>query len=418
MSNSLAIAAVTSSIRFVIDRSLQQTHPAPVGGARVVTRRPEELTAAEFTEDPAINVYCYLATPNHAWNLTDLPTRRANGSLVHRPVAALDLHYLISCVGKEPELEPQRLLGRVVVALAATSVLTRDVVTAAVDQYSGDTETAFLGSSDLADEVELVKLSPATLSLEEMSKLWGVLDTPYLLSLTYLATVVLIAADLTPTLALPVRTRSLIVAATGPPRIAAINADPVNAAIGTGTTLVVRGTGLTGPGAALRVGPALIPPAAGATAQELRVIVDADVPAGVHAAQVVHRTPAGGGGVPPAHVTATSNAVPLLVRPSVVVADIDDEDVKLTITPPLQAGQRLTIMLGRLEGGAPGDRDAVTLVQPPVPADDAPQTIVMIDRDDVPDGRWLVRVQVDGVESLAEATGETYDEPHIVVPPP
>src|SRR5829696_2923120 len=97
MSNSLAIAAVTSSIRFVIDRSLQQTHPAPVGGARVVTRRPEELTAAEFTEDPAINVYCYLATPNHAWNLTDLPTRRANGSLVHRPVAALDLHYLISC---------------------------------------------------------------------------------------------------------------------------------------------------------------------------------------------------------------------------------------------------------------------------------------------------------------------------------
>ena len=297
-------------------------------------------------------------------------------------------------------------------------MLTRDVVTAAVDQYSGDTETAFLGSSDLADEVELVKLSPATLSLEEMSKLWGVLDTPYLLSLTYLATVVLIAADLTPTLALPVRTRSLIVAATGPPRIAAINADPVNAAIGTGTTLVVRGTGLTGPGAALRVGPALIPPAAGATAQELRVIVDADVPAGVHAAQVVHRTPAGGGGVPPAHVTATSNAVPLLVRPSVVVADIDDEDVKLTITPPLQAGQRLTIMLGRLEGGAPGDRDAVTLVQPPVPADDAPQTIVMIDRDDVPDGRWLVRVQVDGVESLAEATGETYDEPHMVVPPP
>lgn len=47
----------------------------------------------------------YLATPNHAWNPTDLPTRRANGSLVHRPVAALDLYYLSSCVGKEPELE-------------------------------------------------------------------------------------------------------------------------------------------------------------------------------------------------------------------------------------------------------------------------------------------------------------------------
>src|SRR5215203_1077797 len=87
MTNSLAIATVTTSIRFVIDRSLQQTHAGPVGGAHVVTRRPEELTAAEFTDGPAINVYCYLATPNHAWNITDLPTRRANGSLVHRPVA-------------------------------------------------------------------------------------------------------------------------------------------------------------------------------------------------------------------------------------------------------------------------------------------------------------------------------------------
>src|SRR5829696_4429222 len=348
MSNSLAIAAVTSSIRFVIDRSLQQTHPAPVGRAcgHPPARGAHRGGVHRGSRDQR------LLLPRHAEPRVE----------PHRPADAACERFARASPGRRsrPALPDQlrrqgagarapAAAGRVVVALAATSVLTRDVVTAAVDQYSGDTETAFLGSSDLADEVELVKLSPATLSLEEMSKLWGVLDMPYLLSLTYLATVVLIAADLTPTLALPVRTRSLIVAATGPPRIAAINADPVNAAIGTGTTVVVRGTGLTGPGAALRVGPALIPPAAGATAQELRVIVDADVPAGVHVAQVVHRTPAGGGGVPPAHVTATSNAVPLLVRPSVVVADIDDEDVKLTITPPLQAGQRLTIMLGRLD---------------------------------------------------------------------
>ena len=79
MSNSLALAAVTSSIRFVIDRALQQTHSGPVGGARVVTVRPDELSATGLEGDPAINVYCYLATPNHAWNLTDLPTRRSNG---------------------------------------------------------------------------------------------------------------------------------------------------------------------------------------------------------------------------------------------------------------------------------------------------------------------------------------------------
>ena len=135
---------------------------------------------------------------------------------MQRPVAAVDLHYLLTCYGDGPALEAQRLLGRVVGALAATSVLTRDVVSAALDLYDDDTETAFLGFSDLADEVELVKLAPVTLSLEEMSKLWGVLDTPYLLSQTYLATVVLIAAELTPTVALPVLRRSLAVTPSGP----------------------------------------------------------------------------------------------------------------------------------------------------------------------------------------------------------
>jgi Pvc16 N-terminal domain len=418
MSNSLAIAAVTSSIRFVIDQSLQQTQAGPVGGAHVVTRRPDELTATELTEDPAINVYCYLATPNHAWNLTDLPTRRANGSLVSRPVAALDLHYLISCVGKEPELEAQRLLGRVVGALAATSVLTRDVVTDALERYAAETETAFLEGSDLAEEVELVKLAPATLSLEEMSKLWSVLDTPYLLSLTYLATVVLIAADLTPTLALPVRQRSLTVTSAGRPRIASVETDPPSAPPEHGTTLVVRGAGLAGPGTAVRVGPALLPVAAGGTAEELRVVLDDDVPAGLHALQVVHRAAAGPGGAPPSRLVARSNAVPLLVRPSVVVSGVDATDVTLTISPPLQAGQRLTVMLGRLEDGAPNDPDAVTLEQAPVAAADAPQATVEIARADVPDGRWLVRVQVDGVDSIPDLVGETYDEPDVVLPPP
>jgi hypothetical protein len=417
MSNSLAIAAVTSSIRFVIDRSLQQTHAGPVGGARVVTRRPEELAAAEFTEDPAINVYCYMATPNHAWNITDLPTRRADGSLVHQPVAALDLHYLISCVGKESMLEPERLLGRVVGGLAATSTLTRDVVAAAVELYGADTDTAFLEDSDLADEVELVKLAPATLSLEEMSKLWSVLDTPYLLSLTYLATVVLITAELTPTLALPVQERSLTLTAAGQPRIAAVETDPPNQPVQQGTTLVVRGTGLTGPGAVVRVGPAQLSPAAGATPQELRVVVDDDVPAGLHALQVIHRKAAGPGGMPPARTTATSNVVPMLVRPSVEVTNVSATEITLTISPPLQAGQRLTVMLARLEPGPPDEPDAVTLAQPSVAEEDAPQTTAQIDRDDVPDGHWLVRVQVDGVDSVPELVGETYDEPAVVLPP-
>jgi hypothetical protein len=417
MSNSLAIAAVTSTIRYVLDRALQQAHPGAVGGANVTTLLPQDLTSSDVAGTAGINVYCFQATPNHAWNLTDLPTRRPDGSMVQRPIAAVDLHYLLTCYGEEASLEPQRLLGRVVGALAATSVLTRDVVAAALDLYDDDTETAFLASSDLADEVELVKLAPVTLSLEEMSKLWGVLDTPYLLSQTYLATVVLIVAELTPTVALPVLRRSLEVRASGPPRLDALTTDPPGEAAGPGITLVLSGTGLGRVGE-VRVGPATLAPDGAPTTLAVRAVLDDTVPAGVHAVQARERTAAGPGGAPPARVVAASNAVALVVRPSVEVTDLDDDEVTLTVAPPLQSGQRLTVVLGRLEGGGPDDPSDLTLVLPPVAEADAPQATVVLAREEIPEGRWLVRVQVDGVDSLPEIVGETYGAPDLTLPPP
>jgi hypothetical protein len=414
VSNSLAIAAVTSTIRYVLDRSLQQPHDGPVGGANVTTLRPQELASSEVADTSGINVFCYQATPNHAWNLTDLPTRRPDGSPVQRPVAAVDLHYLLTCYGDEASLEPQRLLGRIVGALAATSVLTRDVVTAALDLYDEDTETAFLAASDLADEVELVKLAPMTLSLEEMSKLWGVLDTPYLLSLTYVASVVLIVADLTPSVALPVARRSLIVTAAGPPRLAELATDPPGEAAVAGSAVVLRGTGLAGT-SEVRIGSATVAPDGEPTGQEVRAVLDDGVPAGVHAVQARARSAAGPGGLSPARVVAASNALPLVVRPTVTVGDVGDDEVALTVAPPLQSGQRVTVALGRLEPGDPAD---VALVLPPVAEADAPQASLALPRDEIPDGRWLVRVQVDGVDSLPEIVGETYGAPDLTLPPP
>jgi Pvc16 N-terminal domain len=412
MSNSLAIGAVTSTIRYVLDRALQQPHAGQVGGAGVTTLRPTALEDVDVEEAPGINVYCYQATPNHAWNLADLPTRRANGSFVQRPVAALDLHYLVSCIGVEPQLVPQRLLGRVVVALAATSVLTRDVVDAALDAYGAEPDTSFLADSDLASEVELVKLSPTPLSLEEMSKLWGVLDTPCVLSLSYLATVVLIAADVTPRIALPVRRRELTVTPAGPPRIHELDTDPPQQAVVSGTTLVLRGSRLLGPVTRVRIGHAALTPADGATNAELRVVVDDTVAAGLHSLHVAHTTPPAPGG-PPARRVAGSNAVPVLVRPEVEVTGVTATEVTLSVAPPLQEGQRASVILGRLDGAA--EPTEVTLVLPPVSEDDAPLAELVLPRADLPDGHWLVRVQVDGADSLPQLVGEVYGEPDLTL---
>ena len=46
MSNALAIAAVTSTVRFVLDLALQAPQPGQVGGAKVTTLRPDRLADA------------------------------------------------------------------------------------------------------------------------------------------------------------------------------------------------------------------------------------------------------------------------------------------------------------------------------------------------------------------------------------
>jgi hypothetical protein len=50
-----------------------------------------------------------------------------------------------------------------------------------------------LGTSDLAEQAELVKLTPVPMGLEELHNLWfGFFQAPYFLSMVYQASVVLI----------------------------------------------------------------------------------------------------------------------------------------------------------------------------------------------------------------------------------
>jgi hypothetical protein len=413
VSNGLAIAAVTATLRYVLDRALQHPHPGPVGGAHVTTVRPDRLVDPNVVEGPCVNVFLYQVTPNHAWNLTDLPTRSIDGALARRPTAALDLHYLITCHGEDDALDAQRLLGRAVTALAVTPVLTRDVVVDAMAAYAAEAATAFLSDADLADQVELVKVAPETMSLEELSRLWSVLlQTPYLLSLTYTATVVLIEADLSPREALPVRQRTLTVSASEPPRLAAAVTDPPGGVVTVGATLELRGSDLLGPRTLVRLGPAFLSPAAGATPFTLRVAIDGSVPAGLHQVQVVHRSPAVPGGAPE-RTRAASNALPILVRPRVTVGAATPTEVPLTVDPPLVAGQRATVVLQSPPGTDPARTVSVQLA--PLPRGSAPQPTVVLDRTAVPNGSWLVRIQVDGAESRLELAGETYGAPRLVL---
>ncbi|MDQ1071893.1 DUF4255 domain-containing protein [Streptomyces canus] len=180
MSNALALAHVTQALALLIESNLG---PETDMAVKVEPRKP----SADPPSDPTISVFLYQVTPNTSQRGNDLPTRAADGTLVKRPAAALDLHFLITAYGDETELVGQRLIGSVVRALHEIPILPKDVIEQAREQRP------YLAASDLAESAQRVRFTPTVMDVDETSKLWGMLyQTPYALSVVYQAALVFI----------------------------------------------------------------------------------------------------------------------------------------------------------------------------------------------------------------------------------
>ena len=412
MSNTVAIAAVTSTICYVLDQSLGGAQPGAVGGAKVTTLRPDQISASAQGNEPirGLNVFLYDVTPNHAWNLTDLPTRRSDGSLNNRPVAAVDLHFLVSAYGQDVDLEPHRLMARAVLALSVNQVLTRDIVARALEHYDTTSGLEFLADTDLADQVELVKLAPQVLTLEELSRMWGAFGTSYLLSVAYTATVVVLEAEVSPRAAPPVLARFLEVDPVSRPHLLGVESVPPGGPASQGSRLRFTGSGLRGPVTVVAVGGAELAPVAPTADDVLDVVLSPDVPAGLLAASVVHRARAGPPLSPPPRTLARSNVLPVLVRPVVGARSSTATVIRIGVSPAIRAGQRCEVDLARrvpVDGAV--NRVAVQLAPPPPGT--PPSSTIELDRAKVPDGDWLVRLVVDGAESIPTRSADVFDGP-------
>lgn len=402
MSNHLAIATVTATLRNLLQAAVNDD----VAGALVTTTRP--ILDNDDLPDPGVNIFFYQAVPNAAWRNADLPTRSAGGHLVQRPVIALDLHYLLTFHGSELTMEPQRLMGSTVRAIHARPVLTAGMIQATLEAAEQEDPNHFLLPSNLAEDVERVKFTPLPFNLEELSKLWSVmLQTPYTLSMGYLATVVLLEADETPRRALPVRERVIGVA---PFRQAVI--ESVEAATGArdpvamGDTVVLRGRQLGGGIDRIRVGVAgdLQPVPGTARTDTVEVaLTDPALRAGVLGVQVRYD-----GG-------ATSNIAPLVLRPRItqtggnydvstadVAVDPDDGTISATVsvvlTPDVEPEQRVELLLNAFRP-VPGPGFAYRF---DAAARDAVTDTMTFAVAGVEPGTYLLRVQVSGAETMLD----------------
>jgi hypothetical protein len=398
MSNHLAVATVTGALQHVLAGAA-----AVVPGATVTARRPDSAAA----HAASINIFLYQAVPNAAYRNADLPTRRADGLLTHRPQAALTLHYLLTFFGDDTRFEPQRLLGASVRKLHAQPILTKqDIVNVT------KTNSALTGSN-LDAQVDLVRFTPLGLSLEELSKLWSVfVQSPYALSVAYQAGAILIETDEAPAGALPVQTRNVYVKPFRQPVVEKVVSQPDESSpIVAGGTMLIRGQQLRGDSTLVLLGGVERNPIS-VSDTEISVIVPPDLRAGIQPLQVVHKIRMGAGAD---HRGFESNVMPFVLAPTAMqtVSNITSAvengvtlfsaKVTITFTPAVAKTQFVKLMLN--EADAPNDRPPhdYTFLAPKdngiVNVNQTETANIAFAVSRVRGGVYFLRVQVDGAES-------------------
>jgi len=184
MSNFRAIATVTATLQSVLQAAVHTDVP----GAGVSTVRPSDAANGNL---PATRV-----------NLSSIRSRRTRTATIStcrlaaagRPGAAA-ADRARSALSDELLRRRRPRSSRSGCSEARSALLhSQPLITRAqIEAAIADAGKPFLANSDLADQPELVRFTPAPMSLEELSRLWSVmLQVHYVLSVAYKASVVLV----------------------------------------------------------------------------------------------------------------------------------------------------------------------------------------------------------------------------------
>jgi len=208
MAGPFAVAAVTAVLKDLLNDGMNNHDLSPLGHVTVTALPPDRIPVTAADEKSQINLFMYQVTPNIGWRNADLPSRGSDGQRLTNPPLALDLHYLVTAYGKV-EFHAEALLGYAMQLLHERPVLTRDMIRATLQpplpaEVTLPPELAMIASADLAEQAETIKISPAHLDTEEMSRLWAAMQAKYRPTAVYHLSVVLIDAARPTRAALPV----------------------------------------------------------------------------------------------------------------------------------------------------------------------------------------------------------------------
>ncbi len=440
MSSPLAIASVTRVLKDLLNnRVIDHNISDVVGNVKVTSLPPDFIPTGTSTEVSQLNLFMYMVTQNLGWRNQGFPSHNSSGDRISNPPLALDLHYLLTAYGSE-ELHHEILLGYGMQLFHEVPVLTKDSIRTALAPSTTVTagtlppELQNLSTSGLADQVEQIKITPETLNTEELSRLWTAFGAKYRPNAAYRATVVLIESTKSTKSALPVRERLIYTKPFHQPVIQKISSKttltgPIleNQKIISGDYLILNGIQLKGEIVSILIGDLEIIQSnlISLSDEQITFQIPDTVPAGIHGVQVVHSIPIGLGSPPIAHKGVSSNVHAFVLSPNITsISFINSTNlngffsgtIEVTVAPEVGIDQRIVLLLNELNP-TPGtiaqaysfEMLGIAISSPP-----APNTIIPIPINNVQEGTYLVRLQIDGAESPLQTDASMfYNSPTI-----
>ncbi|PWU06705.1 MAG: DUF4255 domain-containing protein [Terriglobia bacterium] len=393
MSNSLAIAAVTTTLQQILTAGVTAD---PDLNDTTVTILPLDKARGNNTNNQ-LNLFLYQVLRSAAWSNSDMP-RQVKPGETSMPPLPLNLWYLLTAFGRDNDAtQPfgHQLLGK------AMSVLHDHTVLSSEDIQNATAAT--LPRADLDRQLERVRITLQPLSIDEISKLWTGFATQYRLSAAYEISVALIESTRAVTTPLPTLTRGKSDQGISSqpdlrspfPNLTGILIPNQNPSAHLGDKISILGDRLDGSNVGvifdnpLWTAPVEIPVPAGpdATATQVNVTIPnqpAVWPAGFYSVSIAVQRPGDS-------FRRTTNQLALAIAPVMTIVPASAPAASnitytATVTPEVRAEQRASLLLGSSEilaDAHPAQTGTLTFQSGPITA-----------------GDYFVRLRVDGVDSL------------------
>jgi hypothetical protein len=336
----------------------------------------------------------------------------ADGSTrLQNPPLGLDLHYLLTAYASR-DTQAEALLGYAVLMVHQNPVLPRKLINDTLAKLKASPPpnnplAGILGSCSLADQIEMVKITPVCIKREEMAWIWTALKADYRPTVAFDVSLVLIQSALVSSSPLPVLSRDITIQVGSSAPAFQVVLPGGEAAALPGDTVTVTGQFMSGTVQVMLLNQRLsmqftISPSS-ITSSSISFVVPNNTPVGTYSLSVIVTDASG-------VVVQSTKDMPIALAPTIpspstatAVANALGTLVTLDCNPQVVPGQTVSLALGGI--AAPAQTFA------------APTSTLSFQFPALSAGSYLARLRVDGVESPVDVNWPPPAPPAPPAPP-